>query len=46
MGLKAHEIAALKTKFHNSLVESLGGQEVLARRGVIVIIEIEVVYAD
>jgi hypothetical protein len=46
MGLKDSETDALKKKFHNSIVESLGGQDVLTRRGIVIIIEIVIVYSD
>jgi hypothetical protein len=43
LGLKEHEIEALKTKFHNTIVESMGGQSALAARRIVIVIVIVVV---
>jgi len=46
MGLEEHHIEALKKRFHNEIVESLGGHDELARRAVIVVVVVVVVAAD
>jgi hypothetical protein len=44
MGLSEDQIQALKAKFQNQVIESLGGQAALARRPVVVVVVVVVVY--
>jgi hypothetical protein len=38
LGLKEHEVESLKTKFHNTIVESLGGHQAMAARRIVIVI--------
>ena len=45
IGLKKTEIDSMRKRFENSLVESLGGRDALARRAVIVVVVVVIVKA-
>jgi hypothetical protein len=46
IGLEEQEVEALKGRFENNLVDSLGGREALARRAVVVVVVVVVVAAE